>query len=98
VGDLLFRLQRFEVAEEAVRRAIELAPSRPAGYRTLVRLLLARYQKLPEAQALARKLVELAPTAMNYSILGDACCANGDVAGAREALRQALDLEPGGPR
>jgi hypothetical protein len=30
---------------------------------------------------------------MNYSILGDACCANGDVAGAREALRQALDLE-----
>jgi len=93
VGDLLFRLQRFEVAEEAVRRAIELAPSRPAGYRTLVRLLLARHQKLPEAQALARKLVELAPTAMNYSILGDACCANGDVAGAREALRQALDLE-----
>jgi Flp pilus assembly protein TadD len=52
-----------------------------------------RNQKLPEAKTLAQRLVELEPTAPNYSILAEACHRNSDQAGAREALRRAMDLD-----
>ena len=94
-GVLLAGLQQFDAAEAALRRAVELAPKRPAGYLSLVRLLLVRKRNLAEAKALAEQLVALEPSAPNYSLLAEACHRNGDVAGARAALRRALDLEPG---
>jgi tetratricopeptide (TPR) repeat protein len=94
IGSLLIRLQRLDDAEEAFRKGLELAPALPPLHRGLVQLLLRRGQKLPEAHTLAQKLVELEPTAPNYSLLAEACHRNGDVAGAREAVRRAMDLEP----
>jgi tetratricopeptide (TPR) repeat protein len=97
-GALLMQLRRFDEAETALRKAVELAPDRPPGYRALAQLLLNRNQKLPEAQALARKLVALEPTAANWSVLAEACRRNGDLPGARAALERALELEPGNER
>jgi len=94
-GALLARLERLDAAEEAVRKAIELAPERPTGYRSLVRILLFRKQGLPEAKALAQRLVELEPAAPNYGLLGEACRLSGDLAGARAALERAMQLDPG---
>jgi len=92
-GALLASLRRFDAAEEALRKGLELAPHQPSGYHALAQFLLSRNQKLPEAQALAEKLVVLAPAAPNYRLLGEACRRNGDLPGARAALRRALDLE-----
>jgi len=93
-GVLLAELKQFDAAEEALRKAIELAPKRPAGYRALVQVLLVRNQKLPEAKALAWKVVELQPTARHYSLLCEACYRNGDRPGALAAIKRAAELAP----
>jgi tetratricopeptide (TPR) repeat protein len=94
-GVLLVGLERWDAAEESFRKAMELAPTRPPVYRSLINLLLLRNQKLPEARTLARKLVELEPAAPNYRLLAKACLRNSDDAGARDALRRAMDLDGG---
>ncbi len=94
-GVLLTRLERLDAAEEAVRKAIELAPDLAAAYRSLARILLLRNRGLPEAEALARKLVELEPAATNYGLLGEVCAQAGDLPGARAALERAMQLDPG---
>jgi len=93
-GALLARLKRFGAAEEALRKGIELAPKRPTGYCSLVRVLLIRNRKLSEAKMLAQKLVGLEPTAENYSVLGEVCYRSGDLAGAQAALERASKLNP----
>ena len=93
-GALLGELQMYDAAEQAIRRATELAPERPTAYRSLVRLLVFRRRSLPEALVLARRLVTMEPTAQNYAVLSETCFHNGDVAGAMAALDQALILEP----
>jgi len=97
-GALLVELRRWDAAEEAFRKALELAPAQPPVYHGLVRLLLARDQKLPEAKALAQRLVELEPTAPNWRLLAEACRRGGDLDGARQAVRRALDLETPGAK
>ena len=97
-GTLLAELQRLDAAEEAFRKALELAPAQPPVYHGLVRLLLARSQKLPEAKALAQRLVELEPTAANWRLLAEACRRGGDMDGARQAVRRALDFETPGAK
>ena len=94
-GALLAALERFDAAEEAARKAIELAPDLAVAYRSLARILLLRNQRLPEAEALVRKLVELEPAAPNYGLLGEVCARTGNLAGARAALERAMQLDPG---
>ncbi len=95
---LLVQLERFDDAEAAARKAIDLGPNEPRGYQFLVQLLVFRKQKPAEALALARRLVELNPAAEPYGLLSDACRLNGDLAGARAALEKAMQLEPGNAR
>ena len=97
-GDLLIQLERYDAAEEALRRVLDLAPNRPGAYRPLIQLLLPRNKNLPEARALAQKLVELEPTATNWRLLAEACCRGGDLDGARQAVRRALDFETPGAK
>lgn len=92
-GGLLAELRRFDAAEAALRQALELAPAQPPVSRMLVRFLLARNQKLSEARTLAEQLVVMQQTAENYSLLGEVRRRTGDLDGARQALRQAMDLE-----
>jgi tetratricopeptide (TPR) repeat protein len=93
-GVALAELKRFDAAEVAIRQAIELAPGHPAGYRSLVEVLLLSNQKLPEAKALAQRAVELSPTAWHYFLLGKACSRNQDHSGALAAVKRAAELAP----
>jgi tetratricopeptide (TPR) repeat protein len=94
-GALSIDLQRFEDAEKAFRKAIELAPQSPSGYQKLALLYLTIKKKHAEAKGLAEKAVALEKTAINYSLLSRACIMNGDGAGALDAIKKALELEPG---
>jgi tetratricopeptide (TPR) repeat protein len=94
-GGLSVDLQQFEDAERAFRKAIELAPQNPGGYQKLALLYLTIKKELTQAKRLAEKAVALEETAGNYSLLSRACVMNGDGAGALEAIKRALELEPG---
>ena len=71
IGLLNGRLSQFDAAEQAFKRARELAPHQPHVYVALVRLYLHTNQKLPEAAKLAGVLVELEPKAANYALLSE---------------------------
>jgi len=94
LGDLSVDLQLLDDAEEAYRKAITLAPQNSVAHRQLARLYLKTKKQLPEARRLAEKAVELEATAVNYSVLSGACLMNGDGAGALQAIKQALELDP----
>ncbi len=94
LGSIHAGADRFAEAEEAFNKAVEAAPERPWGYRELARLYLAKNRKLPEARRLAREAVRLEPVAQNYVLLSEACDRNGDTAGARAAIRRAVELDP----
>jgi Flp pilus assembly protein TadD len=93
-GLLHVRLERLGVAEQALRKAVELAPKETRALRSLTRVLMEN-RKLAEATTLAQELLELEPTAKNYSVLAEVCHRKGDLAGARAALSRAAELNPG---
>jgi len=88
------RLKRFDEAEDAYRKAIELTPLQATGYAALANFCLQAGRKLPEARSLAQKAVELEPTAQYYFLLSLICQRNGDLADASSALDQAIALDP----
>jgi len=88
------RLGRFDAAQKAFRKAVEIAPKRPEGYVALTQLYLRANQNLAEAQALAATASRLAPTAANYAVLSMACEKAGDLEGASTAIARAVQLEP----
>jgi superkiller protein 3 len=95
VGILSIQLQRFDRAEKAFRKVIELNPKQSFGYHYLAYLYLKMNRKLPEAGKLAEKAVALEKTGENFFILSWACNVNGDRASAMSAIQQAIRLEPG---
>jgi tetratricopeptide (TPR) repeat protein len=94
-GALSAALGRFDDAEAAFRKTIELAPKRTDGYLSLVQLSLQTGRRLAEAKELARKAVELEPTARNYFVLSQACVRSGDRPAALTAIQRAAELDPG---
>jgi len=95
VGVLSVQLQRYDRAEKAFRKAIDLAPKQSFGYHYIAYLYLKMNRKLPEARKLAEKAVALEKTGENFFILSRACNVNGDRASAMSAIQQAIKLEPG---
>jgi len=95
VGILSLQLQRYDDAEKAFRKVIELNPNQSFGYYHLAYLYLKTNRKLPEAEKLAEKAVALEKTGENFFILSWACNVNGDIASAMSAIQQAIRLEPG---
>jgi len=93
-GVIYAGLRRFDAAEAALRRAVDLAPEKAAALRTLVGVLVHGTGKGADAKALARRLVDLEPTAPNYLLLGQACETDGDLPGALAATRRAAELAP----
>jgi len=91
-GVLHARLGQFGAAEEAIRKAIQLAPARPTAHRSLVRLLLVQKGRAADARAAAQRLVEVERTAESYALLAEACHCAGEAAAAREALARAADV------
>lgn len=94
-GVLSIQLQRFDRAEKAFRKVIELDPKQSFGYYYLAYLYLKMNRKLPEAGKLAEKAVAQEKTGENFFILSWACNVNGDRASAMSAIQQAIKIEPG---
>jgi tetratricopeptide (TPR) repeat protein/tRNA A-37 threonylcarbamoyl transferase component Bud32 len=91
----LYHADDYAAAEMHARRALELAPADTDGLRTLaiIEKILGR---LPEATELAARATQLRPNiALLWNTLGDLLLAGGNNAGAVEALRQAIKLQPG---
>jgi tetratricopeptide (TPR) repeat protein len=88
------RLQRWEQAERAYRKAQELQPAWAGGYRGLAEVYVRNPNQLPQARVMAQKAVELEPVAPSFYVLAVACLNSNDRAGALQAIRRALELSP----
>lgn len=97
-GVTSMQLGHFTMAQKALGKVIGLAPQSSRGYSGLAHLYLQTNRKLPEARQLAQKAVALEPMAFNYFVLSWACDKNGDQAGARSAIKRAIELDPNNPR
>jgi tetratricopeptide (TPR) repeat protein len=94
VGMTKEQARDFAGAEQAYRKAIQLAPARSDYHATLGELLQAR-QRYGEAAAFFRKAIELGPAdAPTYCQLGACLQAIGDKQGAADAFRKALQHNP----
>lgn len=94
-GRLHARLERWEAAERAFRKAVELAPRDDEIRAWLAVACLQSGRDPREAVRLARAAIDAAPTVKNYCLLSEACLRNGDRPGAIDALRRAQELDPG---
>ena len=97
-GALAMQMGNLPAAEQAFRKVIELAPQSARGYSGLAHLYLQANRNLPEARQLAEEAVKREPSAFNFYVLSWARDRNGDRAGARDAIKRALQLEPDNPR
>ena len=88
------RLQRFDAAEAAFRKVMELAPRQVEAYQALATVYLKTGRELREARSLAETAVRLQPSAANFRLLGEACDKNGDGQGALSAIERAIGLDP----
>jgi tetratricopeptide (TPR) repeat protein len=92
-GIALTSLRRYPEAEADLRRALRLDPSNPTAEVELG--LLAWHRGLsPDAIAHFRRALDRQPEARTYGYLADALNQAGDIAGAHQALEQALALDP----
>jgi Flp pilus assembly protein TadD len=94
IGMISFQLQRYDDAEKAFRKVIELDPKQSFGYRHLAFLYLSTNKMLGEARELAEKGVELEKAGENFFVLSLACDMTGDRTRAVWAMEQAMELEP----
>lgn len=97
-GFFLTRRRQFDAAEDALKKAIEIAPDQPQGYRFYVDLLLLQKDRFHDAVSTARTLVARQPTAANYLVLYLASDKAGDSTGASEAITRAEELDPNDPQ
>jgi tetratricopeptide (TPR) repeat protein len=95
LGTLHGGLKHFDEAEQAFTQVCEIVPDSSVGFATLAKLFIDAGRKADRAVELARKAVELEPVARNYFVLGEACQANNDQAGAQTAAQRAVELDPG---
>ena len=94
----LYSLQgRVQDTEKAFQQVIQLAPNLGAGYAALAHHYFKTHRNLTTACELARKAVELEPTAKHYYVLGLCASEAGRLDEAREAVTQAVTLDPDNP-
>ncbi|MGH3086430.1 MAG: tetratricopeptide repeat protein [Rubrobacteraceae bacterium] len=92
------RNDRPERAEAAFRRGLEECPGSPEVRDELAAHLLAENRDLEEALSLAEEAVALGRDEVRHlHTLGEARTATGDAAGAEEAYREILTLDPENP-
>lgn len=89
------KLERYDVAEENLRKLIQVKPDHAHAYNALGYSLAERNTRLPEARKLIEKALELAPD--DYFIidsLGWVLYRQGDLVGAARELRRAYTGRP----
>jgi tetratricopeptide (TPR) repeat protein len=97
VGALSFQSRQYDMAEQAYRQVIELAPESYRGYAALAEVLLKAERNIGEAKQFAEEAVQRAPIADNHYLLGVALARNGDRQKAVEALTRATELDAVNP-
>ncbi|MGE4179887.1 MAG: tetratricopeptide repeat protein [Limisphaerales bacterium] len=97
LGRLQARLGQVDAAESSFRKVQELAPAWSEGYRGLAELYLRANRHPAEAAALAQKAADLAPTAPHFHLLAAVLAENADLAGAVDAMKRAIALDPNRP-
>ncbi len=95
VGLLSAGLKRFDDAEKAFKKMIELRPKQGEGYRMLAQLFLNLNRNLPEAKLHAATALRLEPIAPSYYVMAWAHAKNRQRTAALSAIRRAVQLEPG---
>jgi class 3 adenylate cyclase/TolB-like protein/Tfp pilus assembly protein PilF len=86
--------REFSRGAASARKAIELAPDEPDGYRALGRISLGRAE-YDQAQNALKRALELNPSDANaLATWGTVQSFTGDIAGAIESLELALKLDP----
>jgi Flp pilus assembly protein TadD len=89
------KLERFDVAEENLRKLIQVKPDHAHAYNALGYSLADRNMRLPEARKLIEKALELAPDdSFIIDSLGWVQYREGDLKGAAQTLRRAYDGRP----
>ncbi len=95
IGVVSVRLKKSDDAEEALRKAIKLAPRKSDAYRELARHYLESGGNLSQARQLSERAVALEAVAANFFVLSMACDRSGNAAAAFSAVKRAVELEPG---
>lgn len=93
LGDVFRELGWLESACERYRDAVQADGNAPAARERLVRTLLAA-GRADEAASQCRAYLAVEPTSTLSAALGDVLQARGDLAGATQAYRQAIALQP----
>ncbi len=91
-ASLFEELAMLPQAEEAYRRAIELAPHQGPGYVALAMFFLRHNRNLPEAEALALRAFDLEPTPENLELYAAVCFSLGKAQEAQTAQQMAAIL------
>ncbi len=93
-GVLHARFRRFDAAEEALKKACQLAPQDSQARRELALLYVQADRRISEAVVLAREAVRLDASGPNYYVLGAVYAKQRDLAAAISCLEQAVALDP----
>lgn len=88
------KVRKLEIAEEALQKAIALAPQQSDSYALLAQIQMTRTKDRPLAVETAKRAVGLAPIASNHFILATALYHTENLAEAKKELTEALRLEP----
>jgi cytochrome c-type biogenesis protein CcmH/NrfG len=94
LGVLNAHAGRFDAAEAALRKVIQLAPGQARGYAGLAEVYLECRRNAAESLRLAREAVRLDPAPLNYVLLGRIYAQAGELANAVAALNEAVNREP----
>lgn len=93
-GKVLMEFRRYDEAEKAYRRAVELTPLEAGGYAALASLYLTAGRRPFEAHVLALRAAAREPAPQFFFILALAAQRNGDLATAVAAAEEASRLDP----
>ena len=94
LGVQCIKFRRLDTAEAALRKVIELEPKNAEAYALLAQVQLPAGRNPQGAIQSARIAVQLLPTGSNHFILGTALYHTGDLAGSKQEILKAVELEP----
>jgi arylsulfatase A-like enzyme/tetratricopeptide (TPR) repeat protein len=99
LGEAVARQQHYEEAAAILQRALEAAhASQGVPVRLNLGFVYLQLRRFPDVERLMRETIQLSPREPQaYALLGAARLQSGDSAGAREAFRRALALDPHNP-
>ena len=97
LGVQCIKFRQLDTAEAGLRKVIELEPRNAEAFALLAQVQLPAGRNPQGAIHSARTAVQLSPTGGNHFILGTALYHTGDLAGSKQEILKAVELEPRNP-